>query len=101
MTGDELRAWARRCGLTTDTQAAAAMRIGVSTYRRKRHGRLPISQRDELIAALYELHAVHWLAIAEACRRIAILTEVPIPPAAVDAVAATLAKMRTRPTSRR
>ena len=97
MTGDELRAWQSRCGLRTDTYAARAMRISVSTYRRKRKGRMSISPRDELITALYELHAVHWLAIAEACHKIASLTS----PAAMRAVAETLSKVSAAPVFRR
>ena len=97
-TPADLRAWQRRCGLRTDVQAAAVQKISVSSYRRKLKGRAPITERDELIAFLWELHAANWLAIATAARNIgALVPVIPIPPVAAEILAETLTKAGVAP----
>lgn len=93
MTADELRIWQRRCGLRRDIEAAAALGLAVSTYRRKRSGRSPISRHTELLAAYYEIFSVHWLSVAEAAYRLAHITAIPVAPAAVAKVAEVITKI--------
>jgi hypothetical protein len=87
MTADELRAWQARCGFRRDAEAAAALGIAVSTFRRMRTGRSPIKEPTRLLAAYYEVFSIHWLNIAEAAYKLAHVARVPLAPVAGEKLA--------------
>jgi hypothetical protein len=93
MTAAELVAWQKRCGLRTQTAAARVLRLALSTYRDKVHGRSPVDDRTELLSVYYEVHAGQWLAVAEAARKLALLTDPPVAPAAARTAHQTLQKL--------
>jgi hypothetical protein len=71
MTHLELRAWQRRCGFRTDEEAAEALRVHGSTFRRMRIGRAKIGRQTEALCDYVEISRPNWLNIAEAAMRIA------------------------------
>jgi hypothetical protein len=87
MNADELREWQHRCGFRHDAEAASALGVAVSTYRRMRTGRSPIKEPTRLLAAYYEVFSIHWLNIAEAAYRLAHVARVPVAPIAGEKVA--------------
>ena len=93
MTADELRAWQARCGFRRDADAAAALGVAVSTYRRMRSGRSAIKQPTRLLAAYYEVFSKHWLSIAEAAYTLAHIAKVPLAPIAGAKVAELVTKV--------
>jgi hypothetical protein len=55
MTGDDLAAWQRRCGIRTQKEAAHAVRLSLAAYREKLKGRVPVDERTELLCAFHEV----------------------------------------------
>jgi hypothetical protein len=101
MTADELRAWQARCGFRRDAEAAAALGIGISTYRRMRNGHSPVKQPTRLLAAYYEVFSKHWLSIAEAAYTLAHIAKVPLAPVAAEKVVNLVTKVIKPRISRR
>jgi hypothetical protein len=101
MTADELKSWQARCGFRRDAEAAAALGVAISTYRRMRNGRSAIKQPTRLLAAYYEVFSKHWLSIAEAAYTLAHIAKVPLAPAAGEKVADLVTKVINPRTSRR
>jgi transcriptional regulator with XRE-family HTH domain len=101
MTADELRAWQARCGFRRDAEAAAALGVAISTYRRMRNGRSAIKPPTRLLAAYYEVFSKHWLSIAEAAYTLAHIAKVPLAPIAGEKVADLVTKVLNGNTKRR
>lgn len=70
MTREELWAWQRRCGFRTDDEAAEALCVHVSTFRRMRTGRGKIGAQTALLCDYVEISRPQWLNIAEAAMRL-------------------------------
>src|SRR5580704_4431476 len=97
MTGDDLAAWQRRCGIRTQKEAAHALRLSFSAYREKLKGRLPVDDRTALLCAYHEvfldLFVGHALRQAEASVRLAEQLSAPLATAAAQRALEVLTKL--------
>jgi hypothetical protein len=97
MTGDDLAAWQRRCGIRTQKEAAHALRLSFSAYREKLKGRLPVDDRTALLCAYHEvfldLFVGHALRQAEASVRLAEQLSAPLAAAAARQALEVLTKL--------
>src|SRR5207249_1358363 len=54
-TGSDLEAWQQRCGMRTDAEAAAALAMPETVYRRKKRGRSRIRGQESHLARMTEI----------------------------------------------
>jgi hypothetical protein len=99
MTGDDLAAWQRRCGIRTQKEAAHALRLSFSAYREKLKGRMPVDDRTALLCACHEvfldLFVGHALRQAEASLKLAEQLSAPLAAAAAQRALDVLNKLVT------
>jgi hypothetical protein len=70
METGELQAWQLRCRFA-DRQAAEAVGLSLSGYRKQKRGAHPVSRQTELLTEHVELVTPVWLDIAAAAMKIA------------------------------
>jgi hypothetical protein len=97
MTGDDLAAWQRRCGIRTQKEAAHAVRLSFSVYCAKLKGRSPVDDRTALLCAYHEvfldLFGGHALRQAEASLKLAEQLSAPLAAAAAQRALDVLTKL--------
>jgi hypothetical protein len=62
--------WQRKSGYS-DMEASAALGISLSTFRRQRSGRSPVSEQTARLALYVTIHRLDWLSIAELAAKLA------------------------------
>ena len=79
MTGADLVAWERRCGLRNDAERAQVLCMSLQSYRRKRSGRSPITGQEQLLSLWYEIHGGRWSQMLDALIKLARATDISPP----------------------